>query len=79
MQRLNSGFNKLKMDDSTHLKMLIIEFFLKNITKPFKYNCKILSGMWDKSDVLLGTHWLAYFLKDGILQLSRPQVPCRPT
>jgi hypothetical protein len=25
MQHLNSGFNKLKMDDSTHIRMLIVQ------------------------------------------------------
>ncbi len=25
MQRLNNGFNKLKVDDSTHVKMLIVQ------------------------------------------------------
>jgi hypothetical protein len=31
MQCLNSGFNKFKMDDSTHVTMLIIFFKLNNL------------------------------------------------
>jgi hypothetical protein len=30
MQRLNSDFNKLKVDDSTHVKMLIVQKMWKN-------------------------------------------------
>jgi hypothetical protein len=30
MQHLNSGFNKLKMDDSTHIRMLIVQEMWKN-------------------------------------------------
>jgi len=45
MQCLNSDFNKRKMDDSTHVKMLIVQKMWKKITKSFKYNCKILSCM----------------------------------
>jgi hypothetical protein len=30
MQHLNSGFNKLKVDDSTHVKMLTIQKMWKN-------------------------------------------------
>jgi len=30
MQCLNSGFNKLKMDDLTHIKMLVIQEMWKN-------------------------------------------------
>jgi hypothetical protein len=30
MQHLNSGFNKFKMDDSTHVKMLAIQKMWKN-------------------------------------------------
>jgi hypothetical protein len=30
MQRLNSGFNKLKVGDSTHVKMLIVWEMWKN-------------------------------------------------
>jgi len=30
MQHLNSGFNKLKMDDSTHVKMLIVQKMWKS-------------------------------------------------
>ncbi len=30
MQCLNDGFNKLKVDDSTHVKMLIVQIMLKN-------------------------------------------------
>jgi hypothetical protein len=30
MQHLNIGFNKLKMDDSTHVKMLIVQEMWKS-------------------------------------------------
>jgi len=45
MQCLNNGFNKLKVDDLTHVKMLTNQEMWKKFTKPFKYNCKILSCM----------------------------------
>ncbi len=38
---MNKGF---KVDDSTHVKMLIVQEMWK-ISKSFKYNCKILSCM----------------------------------
>jgi hypothetical protein len=45
MQRLNSGFNKFKMDDWTHVKILIFQEMWKRITKPFRYNYKMSSCM----------------------------------
>jgi hypothetical protein len=45
MQHLNNDFNKLKVDDSTYVKMLIVQN-VKKITKPFEYNFKILSCMF---------------------------------
>ncbi len=43
MQHLNNSFNKFKMNDSTFVKMLIIQRNMKKLTKTFKYNCKGLS------------------------------------
>jgi len=45
MQDLNNGFNKFKLDDSTYVKMLIVQKNVKSLAKPFKYNCKTLSCM----------------------------------
>ncbi len=45
MQHLNKFFNMLKVDDSTHVKLLIVQEMWKEIIKPFKYNCKILNFM----------------------------------
>jgi hypothetical protein len=45
MQHLNNGFSKFKVDDLTHVKMLIIQENVKKLTKPFKYNCKTLRCM----------------------------------
>jgi hypothetical protein len=44
MQHLDNDFNKFKVNDSTHVKMLIVQEMGKLI-KSFKYNCKILSCM----------------------------------
>ncbi len=43
MQHLNSGFHKLKVNDSTHIKDVDSSKNLKKFIKPFKYNCKILN------------------------------------
>jgi hypothetical protein len=41
MQQLNCVFNKFKMNDSTHVKMLIVQKMWKNsLIKLFKYNYK---------------------------------------
>jgi hypothetical protein len=45
MQHLNNGFNKFKMDDSTHYNMLIVQKMWKKLVKPIKKNCKILNFM----------------------------------
>ncbi len=46
MQQLNCGFNKFKMNDSTHVKMLVVQKMWKNsLINFFKYNYKTLSCM----------------------------------
>ncbi len=46
MQLMNSGFNKLKVDDLSHVhKDFDTSRNMKIFTKPFKCNCKILSCM----------------------------------
>ncbi len=40
MQHLNNNLTKFKVDDSTHVKMLIVQRNVKKFIKPFKYNCK---------------------------------------
>jgi len=42
MQCLNSCFNKLKVDDSTHVKMLIVQKMWKN---SLNYSC-IITKYW---------------------------------
>jgi hypothetical protein len=44
MQNLNNGFNKFKMDDSTHVFMLIVQEMWENSLN-HSYNCKILNCM----------------------------------
>ncbi len=43
MQHLNSGFHKLKVNNSTHIKNVGSSKNMKEFTKPFKHNCKILN------------------------------------
>jgi hypothetical protein len=45
MQHLNNGFNKFKVNDLIHGKMLIVQKNVKKFTKSFKYNHKTLSCM----------------------------------
>ncbi len=45
MKHLNNGLNKFKMDDSIHVKMLIVFLNVEKFTKPFKYNYKTLNCM----------------------------------
>jgi hypothetical protein len=45
MQHLNNGFNKFKVNDSTHFSDVVSWRNGKKHTKPFKYNCKTLSCM----------------------------------
>jgi hypothetical protein len=44
--KMNSDFNKLKVNNSTHVKNVDSSKNVKIFTKPFKYNCKILSCMY---------------------------------
>ncbi len=46
MQLMNSGFNKFKVDDLSHVhKDVDSSRNMKKFIKPFKCNCKILSCM----------------------------------
>jgi hypothetical protein len=45
MQHLNNGFDKFKVNDSTHVKMLVLQKNVKKLIKPFKLTTK---------------HWIAY-------------------
>ncbi len=45
MQHLNNGFNKLKVDYFDPFKNVDGSKNVKNFTKLFKYNCKILNYM----------------------------------
>jgi hypothetical protein len=45
MQHLNNGFNKFKVYDSTHVKMLIFQKMWNFLLNPFKYNYKTLNCM----------------------------------
>jgi hypothetical protein len=58
---LNIGFNKLKVHDFTHIKMLIVQKMWKKFTKPFKYNYKILSCMC----LIYYNKWKMKFLSNG--------------
>jgi hypothetical protein len=46
MQRLNSDFNKLKVDDSTHVKMWIVQ----KMWKKSLYHSNINSKYWVACD-----------------------------
>jgi hypothetical protein len=61
MQHLNNGFNKLKVDDSTHVKMLIVQKMWK-----FSLNhSSIIAKDWVACVSIYYNKWKMQFVSNG--------------